>query len=43
MIYKILFYCLISFYLGRLSKGFKFYMGHDEAQYKAATIGILLR
>lgn len=43
MIYKILFYCLVCFIAGRLSVGFKLYVGSDEAKYNSANIGILLK
>lgn len=41
--YKLLLYCLVCFLLGRLSVGFKMYIGPDENKYNAATIGILLK
>lgn len=42
MIYKILFYCLICFFIGRKSVGFKLYIGNDPKKYEAATMGVLL-
>ncbi len=42
MDYQILFFLLVAFLLGRLSTR-KFYIGYDEAKYKAADLAILLR
>jgi len=43
MSYEILFYAGAAFILGRLSVGFKIYVGPDRAKYDAATIGILTK
>jgi len=40
--YKILFFCLVFFILGRLSM-MKIYVGTDIEKYKNADIGILLQ
>lgn len=41
--YKLLFFCLVFFILGRVSVGFKAYVGYDQTKFEAATVGILLR
>ena len=42
MTYKLAFFCLTFFILGRLSKE-SIYIGNDKQKYDAASIGILLR
>jgi len=41
--YKLFFFCLLFFILGRVSVNFKVYVGNDEAKYNAANIGVLLK
>lgn len=41
--YKLLFFCLVFFLLGRASVGFKVYVGPDKAKYDAANVAILTR
>lgn len=42
MTYKLMFFCLVFFLLGRLSKT-RIYIGSDPVKYKAAEMGVLLR
>lgn len=42
MTYKILFFCLLFFILGRIST-MNIYIGYDETKYQKADIGVLLR
>ncbi len=42
MEYETMFYMMIAFIVGRLSK-LKIYIGYDEEKYKAADISILRR
>lgn len=41
--YKLLFFILVAFILGRASVGFKIYVGYDKDKYNAANLGILLQ
>ena len=43
MEYKFYLYCLIAFIIGRISKSFNIYIGHDKKKYQQATVGILLK
>ncbi len=42
MDFKILFYCLVAFIVGRLSK-LKVYIGYDKEKYQEADLAIKLR
>lgn len=42
MKYKLLFFCLVWFLIGRISVDFKIYIGDDPVKYDRSTIGILL-
>ncbi len=43
MDYELYFYCLLAFVVGRITKGFNIYIGHDLNKYENATFGILLK
>lgn len=43
MDYRLILFCLVAFILGRMSKGFKIYIGPDVKKYEKATLGILLK
>lgn len=41
--YKLYFFCLVAFAIGRASVLWTIYIGPDRAKYAAATFGILLK
>jgi len=42
MNYELWFFILLAFVVGKISANFSIYIGHDEAKYNNATLGILL-
>lgn len=42
MEWKLYFFCLVAFLIGRASVSVSIYIGPDQTRYDAATLGILL-